>query len=392
MWFDRLTMKSPSRDEIPFSGRTDLISVSLNNFGGMFMAASEKLPRSIEELTPQWLNGAIRSHCPDITVTSATIEKIIWGTATKVLMDVQYAGDYQKYGIPHKLCVKGELDERVRQAIAGITMTGTQVEADFYNDLAPKLGLPLPRHWYGGSEPGMGILILDNLTAVNGTFGAPTEPWTPDLVSKAFDILAKLHASTWDKKYPELTWLQVGAANVRQYNEFLMSDGHWKEHFVRPEVFQLPAALADRERGLNALRNLWRYDDTNAHCVIHGDAHLGNTAIDASGQPYFIDWAGPCYSCWAFDVSNFMVGALTVADRRANERDLISHYLDRLAFHGGPALNRAEAWDDFRRHILNGLVWTTLPTALQSTENVHAMGERYSAALIDHDTFKLMGV
>ena len=75
--------------------------------------------------------------------------------------------------------------------------------------------------------------------------------------------LAILHASTWDRKFPEISWLHVGSPTVRMYNEFLMSEKHWKEHFVKPEVYKLPAALTDRERIMIALRNFWRYDDAN---------------------------------------------------------------------------------------------------------------------------------
>jgi hypothetical protein len=355
------------------------------------MVVAEKLPRSVEELTPEWLTKAIRAKCPDITVTSAAIEKIIWGTATKVLMDVQYQGDNKACGLPNKLCIKGELDERLRNQLAGVLVTGTQIEAEFYNDLAPGLGIPLPRHWFGGSEPGMGILILDNLAAVNTSFGAPTEPWSPELVSKGLDILAILHASTWDKPFPHVPWLQIGSPVVQGYIGFLMSEKHWKEHFVKPEVFKLPSGLADRERSFKALRTMWKYDEQNAHCLIHGDAHLGNTCIDASGQPFFIDWAGPCISHWGEDVSYFITGSMTVADRRATERDLFEHYLKQLAINGGPALERKAAWDDYRRHLMHGMGWTTLPPAMQSLENVHAMGERYATAMIDHDTLKLLG-
>ena len=356
------------------------------------MSSNAKLPRNIEELTPQWLTKALATACPGIKVASATTEKVIWGTATKVMIDLHYEGDCTSFGIPNKLCIKGEFDERVRQAMAAMTMTGTQVEAVFFNDLGPKLGVPLPRHWYGGSEPGMGILILDNLAAQGAKFGTPTEPWTPDLVGKALEILATLHGSTWGKRFPEMAWLQVGSTAVRQASEVLLSDQHWRSHFVNPEVFQLPPQLADRERSMEGLRAMWRYDDANAHCVIHGDAHLGNTCIDASGQPFFIDWAGPCYSHWAFDFSNFVVGALTVADRRATELDLLNRYLDQLAIHGGPTLDRTEAWDDYRRHTMHGKLWAMLPSAMQSIENVQAMGERYTTALIEHDTLRLLGV
>lgn len=352
--------------------------------------STHPLPRSIEGITPQWLTLALRERYPEITVRAANVENVLWGTATKLLLRVEYTAHPGAGGPPERLCVKGELDERLRVALKGVEITGTQIEAGFFRDLAPQLSVSLLRPWYAGYEPGMGILILDNLAAQGTQFGAPTQPWSPALVEKGLDILAQLHASTWGRRFDDVAWLQVGSTAVRQYNEFLMSEGHWRTHYADPAVFQLPAALQDRERNLQALRALWRHNDARAHAVVHGDAHLGNTCIVASGQPFFIDWAGPCYSCWAFDVSYFIAGALTVVDRRTHERSLLEHYLQRLAAHGGPTLERDEAWLDYRRNHLNGLIWTTLPATMQPAEYVHAMGERYAAAIIDHDTLRLL--
>jgi Phosphotransferase enzyme family len=350
------------------------------------------LPRTVEGITLRWLNEALRSRHPGITVRAMRITNIIWGTSTKVLVELDYAGDGAADGIAHQLCIKGEFDEKLRQSLTGVVTTGTQIEADFYNDLAPRLGVPVARYWYAGSEPGMGILILDNLSALDYRFGTPTEPWTPELVAKALDILAVLHATTWGKSFPEVPWLVAGSEVLRGYTEFLQSEAHWKEQFARPGAFQLHPYLADRERSLAGLRAMWRYDTTHAHCVVHGDAHLGNTCIDPGGNPFFIDWAAPCFNHWAIDVAYFVTGAMSVADRRHTERDLLAHYLDRLAAHGGPVLDRGEAWDDYRRHLIHGMNWGVLPPTMQSQENVHAMGERHGVAMVEHDTLRLLGV
>jgi hypothetical protein len=53
----------------------------------------------------------------------------------------------------------------------------------------------------------MGLLILDNLAASGVRFGTPTEPWSVDLVGHGLEILARLHASTWDQPLPEIAWL-----------------------------------------------------------------------------------------------------------------------------------------------------------------------------------------
>ena len=350
------------------------------------------LPRHVEALTPQWLAAALQTHCPGIAVKAMNIDRILWGTATKVLVDVQYAGDASRYGIPNKLCIKGEFDDKLRTQLTGVTMTGTQVEATFYNDIGPRLGVPMARHWYAGSEPGMGILILDNMAAAGYTFGAPTAPWTPELVGKALDILAILHGSTWDKKFPDVPWLQIGSPVHRGYTEFLMSEKHWQAQFADPEAYQLLPYIANRERGMKAWRAMWAYDDANSHCLVHGDTHLGNMCVDPSGQPFFIDWAAPSIAHWGIDVAYFITGSLTVADRRAHERELLRRYLDGLARQGGPALDWEPAWEEYGRHQLQGLLWGMLPPTMQARENVAAMGERYGVAMQDHGTYELLGV
>src|SRR5262245_33894567 len=236
------------------------------------------LPRSVEALTAEWLTEALQQHCPGIRVASLSIDKILWGTATKVLVDVRYDGNAASFSIPNKLCIKGEFDEQLRKAL-GISITGTQMEAAFYADMAPKLGVPLARHWFARSEPGMGVLILDNMAAANFTFGAPTEPWSPELVSRALDILAILHASTWGKSFPDVSWMQVGSPAHRGYTEFLMSDKHWQERAADPQAYRLIPYVADRERSLKGWHALWDYDAKHSQCLVHGDAHLGNTCI-----------------------------------------------------------------------------------------------------------------
>ena len=352
------------------------------------MTTESGLPRTVDALTADWLTAALSTRCPDIRVTNLAVDNILWGTSTKVLVTAEYIGEGERP--PPKLCIKGEFDERVRRDLGGVSITGTQVEADFFNDLAPRLGVPLPRHWYGGSEPGMGILVLDNLTALGARFGTPTEPWSIELVAAGLEVLAALHGSTWNRLPWDVPWMKLGSPVVRTYHEFLVSKGHWDKHFTDPASFRLPPLLQDPERCLRALRNLWKHDDAVATCVIHGDAHLGNTCVDADGHPFFIDWAAPCVSCWAFDVSYFLAGSLTVADRRASEVDLLRHYLEALAARGGPSLAFKQAWDDYRRHHMHGMVWATLPPTLQARDCVDAMSERYVAAVMDHDSLALL--
>lgn len=350
------------------------------------------LPITIEELTPRWLTDALRHRHPEIEVTHAEQSGVMWGSATKVFLRVQYADAPGSDGPPEALCVKGGFDERVREALKGVNDAGNQMEAQFFADLAARVDAPLPSCWYAGSEPGQGVMIFEDLRDAGVTFGDPTQPWGTDEVASALELLARLHSSSWAVGFDDVPWLEVGSSTVRQAAAVLFSEQHWESHFARPEAPKLPGSVADRERDLQGYAALWAHDDAAAHCLCHGDAHLGNTYIDRDGHPVFLDWATSCLAPWSYDVAYFMTGALTVADRRAHERELLDHYLDTLTGHDGPAVDAHDAWLDYRRHQMHGLIWATLPSVLQSAENMSAMAERYVAAIDDHETLRLLGV
>jgi hypothetical protein len=86
-----------------------------------------------------------------------------------------------------------------------------------------------------------------------------------------------------------------------------------------------------------------------------------------------------------------MGGALTVDDRRASERELLTEYLGALAAAGGPTLQLDVdgVWTEYRRHHLHGFLWAVTPPVMQSPENVAAMTARYVAALEDHDSLNI---
>lgn len=153
----------------------------------------------------------------------------------------------------------------------------------------------------------------------------------------------------------------------------------------------MPDSLKDPDRILAGFRNLWAGDDASTMALSHGDAHMGNLFTTAGGIA-FLDWQGACRAPWADDVAYLIGGALSPADRRSSERELVQHYLDHLSAAGAPAPTMDEAWLDYLRHHLHGLVWLLVPEAMQPEATCRAMGERYAAACADHDTFHLLDV
>jgi hypothetical protein len=342
------------------------------------------LPRTVEDLTPAWFTDVLGRP-----VVNVEIVHVVWGTATKVLTALTYDGERDA---PVRVCVKGGFDERLR-GYAGMA-TAYATEATFYRDIAPTLDAPLPRCHYAGfsAEEGQGVLILDDLGAAGCSFGDPEAPWTPDRVAAALEVQAAWHGPTWGSDSSAVEALTVGAAPVRAAAGDLLSAARWDAHFAQTGAPDMPEALRDRDRILLGFQALWRRDDEGPWAVAHGDAHIGNTYVEPTGAPRFLDWQAACRAPAFYDVAYFIGGALSVADRRNEERSLVTHYLQALRAAGGPSIVADVAWADYRRYQLHGLLWAVTPAVMQPIERVRAMADRHTASVVDHDCLGLLGV
>jgi hypothetical protein len=347
------------------------------------MSTLAALPSTVDDLTAAWLTTAL-GH----PVAEVAVRDIIWGTATKVLVTATYA-DTTTDHLPANLCVKGGFDERLRGF--GVD-TAYQTEATFYGSIAAELPIPLPRCYsatFDGDQQ-QGVLVLDDLAAAGCTFGDPLQPWTADRVAAALDVQAAWHAATFASSAPAITSVGVGSAPVRAAAAVLLDAPHWDAHFAADTAPELPAALQDRERVAGGFRALWARDEAGPVALAHGDAHIGNTYLNAAGHPSFLDWQAVCRAPMFYDVAYFITGALDPADRRAHQEDLVRHYLDALASRGGPRVSFDDAWLDYRRYALHGFLWAVTPPAMQSPERVRAMSDRHTTAIIDLDSLEAL--
>src|SRR5581483_6652159 len=100
----------------------------------------------------------------------------------------------------------------------------------------------------------------------------------------------------------------------------------------------------------------------------------------------FLDWQVCRRGSWAQDAAYFLVSALTVEDRRAAERWLLSAYRDAL---DGPEQDRPtdeEVWLRYAAAHPYGLaVWlaTHQSDRAQNAEVCRALIQRYAAAYLD---------
>ena len=343
------------------------------------------LPLSIEELTPEWLSGALGQ-----AVNGAEITDVIWGTATKAFVAVDYAVPAPD-GPPRELCVKGGFQEELRQF--GGTGAAYVAEATFYGEVAPDLDAELLRTWFSGvdHEAEQGIVVFDDLRAEGFGFGDPVDPMSADLAAPALELIATWHAASAAGGL-RTEHLTSDARVARETAVVLFTDAHWEQQAAIDGAPPIPPALDDPELIHRAFRAMWAADEPADKWLAHGDPHIGNTYVRPDGTRGFLDWQTAALAPPMFDVAYFIGGALEPDDRRANEERLLKHYLAALVSSGGPELDWDEAWLDYRRHAMHGFFWAVTPPAMQTIERVAAMGRRHMTMIEDLETLDALGI
>ncbi|UIX31969.1 ecdysteroid 22-kinase family protein [Streptomyces sp. GQFP] len=347
------------------------------------------LPMSVEAIDAAWLGAALTSGLGEtVRVDDLRVTHIVWGNATKVCVEATYGR--APASLPARLCVKGGFDDRVAEVGSPAQLV---LEAEFYGTVRSHLTARLPRSFYAAGSPSgdQGIVILEDLTTRGVRFVDAGQTLGPDEVASGLEAQAAWHASTWGSVPGSIPGVRVGGADRRGARLFF-NEKYWARHFAEEGAPKLPAGLDDRERVRDGFRALWAYDDAGVHSLQHGDAHPGNTYVEADGTVVFLDWAAYFWGHWAYDVALFLTGSLETDDRRRQEEGLLRHYLDALATNGGPALPFADAWREYGRHQLRGLLWAVSPSVMQPFERSRPMCDRHAAAVEDHGTLALLGV
>lgn len=339
-------------------------------------------PESIEAISAEWMTAALRINFPGTEVTSVTIGTVIHGTATKVRMLLTYNDEGHRHRLPPTMWLKAGYEPHSEQQMA--VYAG---ETCFYRDLAGDLQIGCPTAFFSHTDSvtSGSTLLLEDLMARNATFGNATRPIDPAQAAAVLDLLATLHARYWrDPLLDALGWLNGGGALLESgVPEMVYGKANFDRMLTLPRGAFIDPALRDRGRQHALLVRLLEYGRDHAHCLVHGDPHLGNSFWLPDGKPGFLDWQTAMHGYWAHDVAYFVVTSLAIADRRHAERDLIDHYLRRMREGGVTELSFEGAWLDYRRHAFYALNYAYCPPELQVEAICAANAERVSAALID---------
>jgi hypothetical protein len=328
------------------------------------------IPASWDDITPAWMSAALGADVARVAVAGRDD-----GTNRRARLALTYASGSG----PEVVFAKAEGQHREVHARNGNLFN----EAELFASAVP---LPVDHpHSFRViiDRPALDYLILmEDVTRRGGDPRDSTRPMTPAQVEAGVRALARLHRRYWafsTATTPALAWVQTWAptegwqVGLRNRVPYGIERG---EATLAPGV----AAL-----GGDGVVDLWaRFVTTVARgpvTLLHADAHIGNTYVLPDDEVGFLDWQVVRRGNWSQDLGYFLVGSLTVDERRRSERHLLDAYVDELGL-----VDAGEAWLRYRASAVYGLaIWlSTLGTDGYQTRAVSlALAERYGAAYVD---------
>lgn len=353
------------------------------------MRSASLLPRSLNEVTPKVINDVLAARYPASRVATVQFSDVTQGTGTRARMTLGYEPGRSE-GLPATMWLKSSFNELTAQMESWQTL---ETEARFY-DLSDSIAVRAPRA-FGSSYDGSGqcLLLLEDLVRAGVRFGHVSAPMTWENVGAVLDELARFHASLWESPRLEADLKWFPSPVHGPLAEFYLHDlTSFLPRAVRGSRSDLLAGpLIDADLMAEAWHVLQTNNAKRPHCLLHYDAHVGNTYIDTDGSGGLLDWACARRGLWAHDVNYFLVSALSIRDRRRWEADLLRRYLAEIERRGVTPQTFDEAWAEYIRQPLFGLMmWLFTTQEMQPEEVCRASISRFAAAILDYDTLRVL--
>jgi hypothetical protein len=340
------------------------------------------IPTCVADIDAAWFDRIL-----DREVASATILEVIHGTATKVKVELTFRTP-RDGAARQTVWVKTGLEPHSKSIGTEKVYAG---ETFFYRNYGGRFETRTPDCLFADSDgAGNSVIVLDDLGRIGARFVDPIEPAAPEVIARGLEAIARYQAASWmDPSLWAVDWLrQGGSFDAADCLAWLYDERHWSDYAGRPRFQALAPQLRDRHRlqaAHAALRRQWLRREPWA--LSHGDAHYGQVYVLPDGEVRLIDWQCVQVANHMQDPANLIVSGLSVEDRRHHDRDLVAHYLRKLAEFGvaaPPALD--QAFDSLGAYAMHQLSWVMCLVEMQPEAVCLAIAERASAAAVDYGT------
>jgi hypothetical protein len=357
------------------------------------------IPRTLEEMTPEWLTGALREGgvIRDAAVTAVTCTGIGAGAGFLAQLGrLALTYDRAEPGAPATLVAKiPTLDPGGREVSNLFDFYHREIR--FYEDCSAHVDLSCARRYYTASDRDAQeyVLLMEDLAA-HSQVGDEVAGCTVEQCERAVDEIARFHASWWQSpRLEQLDWMPLVNAPVHQSAEpaYQQAWGPFTEMFgslMTPHIREVGERMQTR---VVALLDLV---EPAPRTIIHGDFRADNVFFGGPKGFSVIDWQISSKGRGVFDVAYFLASSCDPALRKQHEMRLLRRWHD--------VVSRADATDytferallDYRICVLYMHVYTVVGLGSLDAANergmalFHAWLERRSAAIEDLNAAELM--
>jgi Phosphotransferase enzyme family len=344
---------------------------------------------TVDDLTTEWLTGALRWLGYDTTVRSLACTPIGEGQMGASFR-LRYELERDREGVPPTLVAKLAAPDRASRV--AVTL-GYRAEVAFYREVAGTVAVKAPRCHLAlitDDETAFTLLLEDLAPATPGDQIAGA---SPAQIQAAAVNLAGLHAPRWDDPaLVEAPWAVPSSDAAADFVGELIAGG----------IPELLARVGDRvgadERAtleasaaaIPAFLTRWLSHRT----VLHGDYRLDNLLFAPDGSVTAVDWQTLSIGMPMRDLAYLVATGLPTDARRAIEQSILGAYRRALA-RFGVEYDEAEAFEDYRAGLLQCPMITVLGAAFSARtergdEMFAAMTRRGCAAIRDLDSVALV--
>ena len=306
------------------------------------------------------------------------------GAGTSSRARVALTGD----GVPASVFVKMPA-ETVATRLMGELGRLAQTEVLFYRELSSQLtGLPTMYGSAFDSLTGRFVLVLEDLAADGCEFPDTLHPLDKDQASLIIELLARLHATFWERLPPTGSGGPLGWVYSASGDHTSLLTGPLLNTSVRRLAERTSIPVEDGRFIIDNYRTVAKVIDRQPNTVMHGDAHPGNVYF-RNGQAGLLDWQAVRRGHPGRELAYTLITSMTTADRQACERDLLGDYRQALAARGGPDLDPDELWLRYRQGSLYAYVASVITAGMggMQAESIALEGvTRAVAALADLET------
>lgn len=331
-----------------------------------------EVPRTLEQLTPEWLTEALGAEVTDAQVIAIAEGEGFMGRLGRVTLT--YAGGAEAG--PASLVAKLPTDEPGAVAL-GQMLRVWEREARFYLDLAGRLPVRTPRCYYadGDHDSGIFAMLLEDLSPYD--CGDQLVGASPDQAAAAVQWLARFHAAESGGGHSAgLDWMPATATDPMYQGLGPMLEAVFPG-FVDTFGALLPPGTAGWVEQMIPRWNESMAEQLLPPTLVHADFRIDNLFFDRAGdelEVVAIDWQAIALGEGLYDLAYFLGGSVPTPQRRETERALVAGYGRTLRDLGVDVPGDAELFDHYRRAVLLAMtVGALLMGQLDLTVNQRAV-------------------